>query len=80
MGLLLSPVIANFFMGDFDKKAIELRIHNPACWFRYVDDTFVIWSHGLAKLKDFLIHLNELHNKIQFTIEKRRRPPPILGH
>ena len=39
MGSPHSPVIANFFMEDFEKKAIEQATHKPVCWFRYVDDT-----------------------------------------
>jgi hypothetical protein len=59
----------NFFMEDFEKKAVEQRIHKTVCWFRYVDDTFVIWPHGQDKLTEFLNHLSGLHNKIQFTME-----------
>jgi hypothetical protein len=70
MGSPLSPVIANFFMEHFEKKAIDQATHKPVCWFRYVDDTFVIWPHGQEKLKEFLNHLSGLHNKIQFTMEK----------
>ena len=70
MGSPLSPVVANFFMEDFEKKAIEQATHKPVCWFRYVDDTFVIWPHGQEKLTEFLNHLNGLNNKIQFTMEK----------
>ena len=70
MGSPLSPVIANLFMKDFKKKAIEQATHKPVCRFRYVDDTFVIWTHGQEKLTEFLNHLNRLHNKIQFTMEK----------
>jgi hypothetical protein len=70
MGSPLCPLIGNFFMEDFEKKVIELATHKPACWFRYVDDTLVIWPHGQAKLEDFLIHVNGLHNKIQFTMER----------
>jgi hypothetical protein len=47
-------------------------------WFRYVDDTFVIWPHGQEKLEDFLNHLNGLHNKIQFTMEKEEGHLPFL--
>ena len=46
MGSPLSPVIANFYMEDFETKAIEKATHKPACWYRYVDDTFVIWPRG----------------------------------
>jgi len=75
----LSPVIANFFMEDFEKKTIEQATHKPVCWFRYVDDTFILWPHGQQKLAEFLNHLSGLHNKIQFTMEKEEEDPlPFL--
>jgi retron-type reverse transcriptase len=46
MGSPLSPVIANFNMEDFEERALDLAPHKPLCWFRYVDDTFVISPHG----------------------------------
>jgi hypothetical protein len=78
MGSPLSPVIANFFIEDFEMKAIEQAAHKPVCWFRYVDDTFIIWPHGQEKLGDFLNHLNGLHNKIQFTMGKEEGRLPFL--
>jgi retron-type reverse transcriptase len=65
----LSPVISNFYMENFEIEAIETATHKPACRYRYVDDTFVIWPHGKEKLKDFLNHLNGFDNNIQFTME-----------
>jgi hypothetical protein len=70
MGSPLSPVIANFFMEGFEKKAVEQVTHKPVCLFRYVGDTFIIWPHGQEKLTEFLNHLSRLRNKIQFTMEK----------
>jgi len=64
MGSPLSPVTANFFLEDFEKKAIKQATHKPVCWFIYVDDTFVIWSHGQEKLTEFLNRFNGLHNRI----------------
>jgi hypothetical protein len=78
MGSPLTPVIANFFMEDFEKKATEQAAHKSVCWFRHVDDTFVIWPHGQENLAEFLNHLNGLHNKIQFTMEKEAGHLPIL--
>jgi len=70
LGSPLSPLIANFFMEDFEKKTIEQATHKPVCWFRNVDDTFIIWPHSKEKLAEFLNHLSGTHNKIQFTMEK----------
>jgi hypothetical protein len=58
MGSPLSPVIANFFMEHFEKMAPYGATHKPLCWFRYVDDTIVIWPHRPNRLRDFLDHLN----------------------
>jgi hypothetical protein len=69
MGSPLSQVIANFFMEDFEERALEKATHKPSCWYHYVDDTFVIWRHGVDKLKTFLEFLNSIHKKIQFTME-----------
>jgi len=69
MGSPLSPVTANFYLEDFEMKAVKKATHKPACWYRYVDDTFVIWPHGKGKQTDFLNHLNGIHNNIQFTME-----------
>jgi hypothetical protein len=93
MGSLLSPVIANFYMENYEKTALESAPLKPHCWFRYVDDTFVIWQHVPDKLKDFLHHLNSIHQSIQFTMETEseghlpfldldvyRRPDGSLGH
>jgi hypothetical protein len=44
--------------------------HTHVFWFRYVDDTFVIWPHGKEKLTEFLNHLSELHTNIQVTMEQ----------
>nr|XP_060622650.1 uncharacterized protein LOC132769734 [Anolis sagrei ordinatus] len=93
MGSPLSPVIANFYMEHFEKQALETATKKPTIWFRYVDDTFTIWSHGEEELNRFLEHLNSIHPNIQFTMEKEkegrlpfldvlviRKPDQQLGH
>jgi hypothetical protein len=93
MGSPLSPVIANFYMEDFEEMALDWAPHKPHCWFCYMDNTFVIWPHGPNRLRDFLDHLNSIHQSIQFTMETERdshlpfldinvyrRPDGFLGH
>jgi hypothetical protein len=41
-GSPLSPMIANFFMEDFEDRALAQVTHKLLCWLCYVDDTFVI--------------------------------------
>jgi hypothetical protein len=71
MGSPLSPVIANFYMVNYEKAALSALLKSR-CWFRYVDDTFVIWPHDPGKLKDFLHRLNSIHQSIHFTMETER--------
>ena len=54
----LSLLIANFFMEGFEKKAIEQATRKAVCWFRYVDDNFVIWHQGQEKLLTMMTLLN----------------------
>ena len=69
MGSPLSPVVANFFMEKLEQQALSTASYKPKVWFRYVDDTFVVWSHGPEKLQEFLTHINKIHKNIQFTME-----------
>ncbi|XP_071439029.1 uncharacterized protein [Hetaerina americana] len=70
MGSPMSPAIANFFMEDFEEKALRMAKLRPRYFFRYVDDTFIVWPHGPAALNEFLEHINSVHPKIRFTMEK----------
>lgn len=72
MGSPLSPIIANLYMEAFEQEAIRLAIDKPKIWFRYVDDTFVIWPHGLDKLEQFHNHLNRRNDSIKFTMETEK--------
>ncbi|GJQ73860.1 hypothetical protein Trydic_g18797 [Trypoxylus dichotomus] len=65
----LSLIIANIFMEDFETRALDSAKYKPKLWLRYVNDSFVIWTHGEDKLHDFLSHLNSIHPKIKFTME-----------
>ncbi|KAJ4441105.1 hypothetical protein ANN_10955 [Periplaneta americana] len=93
MGSLLSPMIANFYMEFLEESILEAATLKPSCWFRYVDDTFVIWPHGERSLMDFLSQLNSFHTQVQFTMETekdgrlpfldvmvQRRTDGTLGH
>jgi hypothetical protein len=93
MGSPPSPIIKNFYMEDYEKAALESAPLKLCSWFYYTDDMFVIWPHGPDKLKDFLHHLNSIHQSNQFTMETEseghlpflnldnyRRPDGSLGH
>ncbi|XP_053989899.1 uncharacterized protein LOC128882340, partial [Hylaeus volcanicus] len=69
MGSPLSPLAAEVFMEDFEKRALASAKMKPTHWFRYVDDTFVIWPHGREHLDTFFKYIDEFHTNIKFTME-----------
>jgi hypothetical protein len=57
MGSPLASVVAKLYMEHFEHQALSSVIKKPNWWYRYVDDTFVMWPHGKDELQEFLKHL-----------------------
>lgn len=66
MGSPLSPIEANLYMEHLSNQSATLR---PKMWLWYVDNTFVVWQHGVGKVHIFLQPLNNQHPDIRFTME-----------
>lgn len=69
MGFPLSPIVTYLFMEYFEARDLATAQFCPKKWKRFVDDTYVIQSHGREKLDLFLNHLNSLYDSINFTKE-----------
>jgi hypothetical protein len=80
-------------MEDLEERALAQANYKPLCWFRYVDDVFVIWPYGTENLERVRDHLNVLRRNLQFTMEIERdvhlpfrdiniyrRPDGSMGH
>ena len=39
--LLPTPI---FFV--FQQEALTASLHSPLIWWRYIDDIFLLWTHG----------------------------------
>lgn len=50
---------------------METAVKKPKCWFRDVDDTFVVWSHGLGELPE-TPQLCKLKNSVYYGIGEGR--------
>ena len=69
MGSPLSPVAACFYMERLEKEKYQ-RIMGPECtWIRYVDDVLAVVPEN-DDLDRKILALNEVDQKIQFTVEK----------
>ena len=69
MGTRMAPSYANLFMGSLEATALENAPYKPLVWWRFIDDNFLIWTHGQDKLTDFITTLNHIHPTIKFTNE-----------
>nr|CAI5837953.1 unnamed protein product [Callosobruchus analis] len=57
MGSPPSSTVAIFVMKKIEQVALEGAQYKPKIWLRYVDDTFVIWSHGIERRREFLTYI-----------------------
>ena len=69
MGSLLTPVLANLFMGHYEKEWLSNYDGVLSSYYtRYVDDIFSVFnSHDEAKR--FFYYLNSKHPNVKFTVE-----------
>ena len=69
MGTRLAPSFANIFMYHFEKENVYPYFLQPAVWYRYIDDIFMVWNHGLDELNKSIEHLNTSSENITFSSE-----------
>ena len=59
--LPLTPVYIYIYMDEVKIEFLKTQERTLLVWFRYIDDTFFIWTHGKEHLKAFLKELNNLN-------------------
>jgi peptide-methionine (R)-S-oxide reductase len=79
MGSPLAPTFANFFMDEFEKTNMEeFEKLGVRCWYRYVDDTFVLMDKD-GSPDELLKIMNKKHSNMQFTVEhEKNKKIPFL--
>lgn len=56
-------------MEAFEAEALDTAPLKPKFYKHFVDDTLIIWPHGLSALLIFMTFLNEHYKQIHFTME-----------
>ena len=69
MGTKMAPNYAILFMARLEEAFLSEVEPSPLVWLRYIDDIFLVWTHGQQALDDFLHKLNSHHDTIKFTSE-----------
>ena len=68
MGLSISPIIADLVLQDIEEDFLSKYKKSITCYFRYVDDSFIIIIKN--KLPLLVKYLNSVHSRLKFTVEK----------
>jgi hypothetical protein len=54
MGSPLAPVVPDLCVDHFEEPA-EIAVTNKSTlWYRYVENSFIVWPHGKVALQAFL--------------------------
>ena len=69
IGTKCAPSYAILFLAAFEEWLLEESQYKPWLWWRYIDDVFLVWTHGEEKLLEFVDFLNSAHHSIKFTVE-----------
>lgn len=69
MGKAYSPSLANLYMLEFDRRAMNEFHIRPECFFRFLDDIFFFWVGSVAELLEYENFLNSLIPGIKVKLE-----------
>ena len=67
IGAAIAGFMAEIYMEEFEKRALNTFIEPPTLWRRYVDDTICKLKREMVET--YLQHLNSIHPRIIFTTE-----------
>ena len=68
MGCPASSTTAEIYMQAYERTAITTALHPPKVWEQFVDEIYSILKR--THLENFFHHINNLHQKIKFTMEE----------
>lgn len=69
MGKKYAPSYANIFMAEWERTIFQKTSLTPLIYKRYLDDIFMVWTHGRDTLSEFLSILNSDHPCIRLCAE-----------
>jgi hypothetical protein len=69
MGTKCAPTYANLVLSVLEKEFLNSLELKPLCWFRFIDDIFCVYQHGLENLKKLVEKFNNTHDTLKLTLE-----------
>ena len=74
----MAPNYAIIFMHSVEEQILKNAKLKPRIWHRFIDDVFIVWTHGKKQLEEFLEYINQIHETIKFTAEYNTHEVPFL--
>ena len=68
MGKTYAPALADLYLEKFDEVASTGFYVRPLLYFRFLDDTFFIWTGSLEQLREYETFLNQIIPGIVITL------------
>ena len=69
MGTKMAPQYVNLVMADLEEKILDKFPNKPIIYLRYIDDIFLIWTHGEESLKQVYSAFNSENPSIKLTMD-----------
>ncbi|XP_048693502.2 WD repeat-containing protein 86 isoform X2 [Caretta caretta] len=70
MGTRMAPQYANIFMADLEQGFHSSRPQMPLLYLRYIDNIFIIWTHGKEALEEFHHDFSNFHPTINLSLDQ----------
>ena len=64
MGTKLAPSYAKIFIGNLENRLISGYHKEPFLWLMFIDEIFILWTHGTNELNPFLHYMNHFHDGV----------------
>lgn len=78
MGKIYAPSLANLYLLEFDRAAMNDYHIKPELYFRFLDDIHFLWRGGITKLLEYEAYLNTLIPGIEISLEYSNAEIPFL--
>ena len=69
MGKTYTPSYANIFMAEWERHIFWKLQLKPLIYKRYLDDIFMVWTHGIETFQEFITTVNTNNPCITLTAE-----------
>ena len=73
IGTKCAVTYAYIYMDEVKTEFLKPQERTPLVWFRYIDDTFFFWTHGMEHLENILQELNNFNPDLRFTYESMKK-------